>query len=58
MINVYHQTSLGGSDTLRSEELYELAASEVGYKTKMYRGDNGIFKTKSFNANSLTSTKK
>ena len=47
-IDVYHQVSLGASDTIRSKELYEQKAEEVGVKIQSYRGDNGVYKSKAF----------
>jgi hypothetical protein len=41
-IKVYNQVSLGGSDTVRSKELFELHASEMGIKIHNYYGDNGV----------------
>jgi len=47
-IKIYNQVTLGASDTIRSKELYELQAWEMGVKVKKYHGDNGIFKAKAF----------
>ena len=48
MIDIYNQVSLGTSDTLRSKEIYENKAKEFGITIKGYRGDNGVYKSKSF----------
>ena len=47
-IKVYNQVSLGGSDTVRSKELFELHASEMGIKIQKYHGDNGVYKSKAY----------
>ena len=47
-IIVHHQVSLGGSDTVRSKELYEIKAAEHGIQVKSYRGDNGVYKCTAF----------
>ena len=47
-IDVYHQVSLGGSDTVRNKELYGQKAKEYGVKIQSYRGDNGVFKYQVF----------
>ena len=47
-INVYQQVSLGASDTIRSKELYEQKAEEVGVKVLTYRGYNGVYTSKAF----------
>ena len=45
-IQVYHQVSLGLSDTIRSKEQYELEGEASGVKTLSYRGDNRVYKSK------------
>ena len=47
-IDVYHQVSLGASDTVRSKHDYEQRADEVGVKVIKYRGYNGVYKSKEF----------
>ena len=47
-IQVYHQVSLGTSDTIRSKQQYELEAEAAGVKILSYRGDNGVYKSKDF----------
>ena len=47
-IKTYNQVSLGGSDTVRSKELFELRAWEMGVKIKKYHGDNEMFKAKTY----------
>ena len=47
-IKVYNQVSLGGSDTVRSKELFELHAWEMGIKIQKYHGDNGVYKSKAY----------
>ena len=47
-IDVFHQVSLGASDTIRSKGLYEQQAEEVVVKVLTYRGDNGVSKSKDF----------
>ena len=47
-IDMYHQVSLGGSDTVRNKELYEQKVGEYGVEIKSYRGDNGVFKSQVF----------
>ena len=47
-IKVYNQVSLGGSDTVRSKELFELHAYEMGIKILKYHGDNGVYKSKAY----------
>ena len=47
-IDVFHQISLGASDTIRSKELYEQQAEEVVVNFLAYRGDNGVYKSKGF----------
>ena len=47
-IEMYHQVSLGATDTVRSKNLYEQEAAEVGVKISSYKGDNGVYKSKEF----------
>ena len=47
-IDIYHQLSLGGSDTVCNKELYEQKEGEHGVKMQSYRGDNGVFKSQVF----------
>ena len=47
-IDIYHQLSLGGSDTVCNKELYEQKEGEHGVKIQSYRGDNGVFKYQVF----------
>ena len=47
-IDVYHQVSLGASDTIRIKELYEQKVEKVGVKVLAYRGDNGCTNLKLF----------
>ena len=44
-MDVYHQVSLDGSDTVCNKELYEHRASGFGVNIKSYRSDNGVFKS-------------
>ena len=39
-IDVYHQVSLGATETVRSKTLYEQHADDVEVKVIKYRGDN------------------
>ena len=48
MVQVFHQISLGASDTIRSKEYYETQAHDMEVKIKHYIGDNGVFKTQPF----------
>ena len=50
-IDIFHQVSLGTSDTIRSKELYEQAAAESGVQIKHYRGDNGVYRSSAFKKN-------
>ena len=45
---MYNQVSLGAADTIRSKDLSEYHASEVGVAIKQYHGDNGVYKSKLF----------
>ena len=45
---VYNQVSLGASDTIRAKEMYKAQANEIYIETKIYHGDNGIYKSKQF----------
>ena len=47
-IKTYNQVSLGASDTVRSKELFELHAWDMGIKIKKYHGDNGVFQAKAY----------
>ena len=47
-IDVFHQVSLGSTDTVRSKHVYEQRAADVGVKIIKYRGDNGVYKSKEF----------
>ncbi len=53
-INVFHQVSLGATDTVRSKNLYEQESAEMGVKVSTYRGDNGVYKSKEFKEDLLT----
>ena len=53
-INVFHQVSLGAADTIRSKNLYEQEAADVGVRVLSYRGDNGVYKCKEFKEDLLT----
>ena len=48
VIKIYHQVSLGASDTVRSKEVHELWALEYGINVKTYRGNNGEYKSALF----------
>ena len=48
VIKIYHQVSLGASDTVRSKELHELWALEFGINVNTYRGDNRVYKSTLF----------
>ena len=50
-IKIYNQVSLGATDIVRSKELYEQNAMELGVKVKKYHGDNGIFKSRAYKDN-------
>ena len=45
VITIYHQVSLGASDTIRSKILYELWALQHGITIKSSRVDNGVYKS-------------
>ena len=47
-IFVYHQVSLGGSDTIRSKFSLETFASQVGRTIRRYHSDNGILTSDAF----------
>ena len=47
-IDVYYQFSLAASGTIRSKELYDQKAEEVGLKVLAYREDNEVYKFKAF----------
>ena len=47
-IDIYNQVSLGASDTIMSKELYEAKALGFGITDRCYRGDNGVYRSKSF----------
>ena len=47
-IDVFHQVSLGATDTVRSKNAYEIQAAEMGVRIQHYRGDNGVYKSKEF----------
>ena len=47
-IKICNQLPLGVSDTVRSKELYELHAWEMGIKIKKNHGDNRLFKAKAY----------
>ena len=47
-MDIYHQVSLGGSDTVCDKELCKQRASEFGMYIQTYRGDNGVFKSQIF----------
>ena len=50
-IDVFHQVSLGASDTIRSKNEYETQAGEMGVRISSYRGDNGVYQSKEFKNN-------
>jgi len=43
LIQVYHQVSLGGSDTVCSKNLFEPEAIHCGIQMQNYHSDNGVF---------------
>ena len=45
---MFHQVSLGTTDTIRSKNEYEHQVAEMGVRIKSYRGDNGVYKSKEF----------
>ena len=45
---MFHQVSLGATDTVRSKGLYEQEAADMGVEILSYRGDNGVYKSKKF----------
>ena len=47
-ISIYNQVSLGSTYTIISKNIYELEASKVGVKVATHRGDNGLYKSTSF----------
>ena len=48
LIQVCHQVSLGGSDTLRSKNLFEREALHCGVQIQQYQSDNGVFTKSQF----------
>jgi hypothetical protein len=50
LIKVYHQVSLGASDTLESKRLFEAEASQCGVSVDSFHADNGIFKAQAWTA--------
>ena len=49
-IQCHHQVSLRAADTVISKRAFERAAKSCGVKVQSYHGDNGIFKSKEFQA--------
>ena len=47
-IDIFHQLSLGASDTVEKKELYEQRSDDVVVKISDYRGDNVVYKSKEF----------
>lgn len=47
-VKVYHQSSLGAPDTIRSKRKFEQEAGLSNISVKRYHGDNGIFKSAEF----------
>ena len=47
-IDVYHQVSLGASDTIRGKELYEQSAAKSSVQIQHLRGDNGVYISDAF----------
>ena len=48
VIKMYHQVSLGASNTIRSKDIYEIWESEYGVSVQRYRGDKGACKSELF----------
>ena len=48
VIKVYHQVSLGASDTVRIKDLHELWEFGLGTNIHIYRGNNGVYKSTLF----------
>ena len=48
LVKIYNQVSSGTTDTIRSKELYEMQAADMGIKIKKYYGDNGVYGSKVF----------
>ena len=44
-IDVYHQVSLGVSDTIRGKKLYDQVAEKSGVNISAYRGDNVVYRS-------------
>ena len=57
LISIYNQLTLGATDTIRSNDLYELQAYELCIKLSSCRGDNGIFKSTLFQSGLKKGTK-
>jgi hypothetical protein len=47
-IYCYHQTTLGGTDTLKSKLAFEQELHSLGHSVKRFRVDNGIFTSKTW----------
>ena len=48
VIIIYNQISLGSTNTIRSKDIYELQASELGIRLSTSRGDDIIYKLAPF----------
>ena len=48
MVQVFRQTSLGTSDTVRSKDAYKTLSNDMGINAKYHRGSNRFFKSKGF----------
>jgi hypothetical protein len=55
MIMAYHQVSLGASDTIRSKRKFERLLHQAGLTLKEIHTDNGVFKSREFEADLLAS---
>ena len=47
-MKMYNRVSLGASDIVRSNDLYEQYSGDMRVTVKKYHGNNGVFKTKAY----------